>query len=407
VTFDGDCVTSPGAPACDGSFGFFSSLRVVELGSWIAAPCASALLADLGAEVIKIEPSAGDPGRRFVSSIGGGADRSPAFELFNRGKRSVVLDIALPRGKERLDSLLSASDVLITNMRAGTLERAGLDPEVVLARHPRLVYASITGLGLRGSERDRASYDVGAFWARSGLLQRITVPGSPPAHPSGGYGDSITALAALSAVLAALLERERTGCGQLVESSLLQSGSWVCAGDLGVQAVFGRVNNASDRTESRTPLVNSYQTLDGRWLFLQGVEAVRHFPGLCTALGREDLCGDQRFATAKSIRENRRELISILDAEFLARPLAEWAQRLDDAGVWWQTVATPDEVLDDDQLTANDMLHDVIVGRPTPMVTSPFTMRGIARQAVGPAPGLGSDSVAVLSEIAGDTVGLS
>jgi crotonobetainyl-CoA:carnitine CoA-transferase CaiB-like acyl-CoA transferase len=379
--------------------GFFSFLRVVEVGSWIAAPCATALMADLGAEVIKIEPPAGDPGRRFVSSTGGGADLSPAFELFNRGKRSVVLDITSPEDRQRLDTLLSTADVLMTNMRAGTLERAGLDPDAVLAHCPRLVYASITGLGLRGSERNRASYDVGAFWARSGLLHQLTVPGYPPAHPAGGYGDVVTALAAFSAVLAALLERERTGRGQLVESSLLQAGTWVCGGDLGVQAVFGRVNHASDRVESRTPLVNSYKTSDGRWIFLQGVEATRHFPGLCKALDREELCVDERFATAKSIRANRRELIAIFDAEFARRPLAEWAQRLDDTGVWWQAVASPDEVLSDGQLTANDMLHGVIAGRPAPMITAPFTLRGTAAHSVGPAPDLGADSEVVLSQI--------
>jgi crotonobetainyl-CoA:carnitine CoA-transferase CaiB-like acyl-CoA transferase len=356
-------------------------------------------MADLGAEVVKIEPPFGDPGRRFVSSTGGGADRSPAFELFNRGKRSVVLDLTLPADRQRLDALLSVSDVLVTNLRAGALERAGLDPVAVLARCPRLVYASITGLGLRGSERDRASYDVGAFWARSGLLHQMTVPGYPPAHPAGGYGDVVTALAAFSAVLAALLERERTGRGQLVESSLLHAGSWVCGGDLGVQAVFGRVNRASHRTESRTPLVNSYKTSDDRWIFLQGVEATRHFPGLCKALGREDLCNDERFTTANSIRANRRALIAVLDEEFARQPFAEWAQRLDDAGVWWQAVASPDEVLNDGQLTANGLFHDVIVGRPTPMITSPFTLCGTAADRVGPAPDLGADSEAVLSQI--------
>jgi crotonobetainyl-CoA:carnitine CoA-transferase CaiB-like acyl-CoA transferase len=400
-------VMAPGARLGDPSAGFFSSLRVVEVGSWIAAPCASALFADLGAEVIKIEPPAGDPGRRFVSSAGGGADLSPAFELFNRGKRSVVLDITSPSDRQRLDTLLSSSDVLITNMRAGTLERAGLDPAEVLARCPRLVYASITGLGLRGADRDRASYDVGAFWARTGLLHQITVPGEPPAHPAGGYGDAVTALASFSAVLAALLERERSGRGQLVESSLLQSGAWLCGGDLGVQAVFGRVNGASHRAESRTPLVNSYQTSDGRWIFLQGVEATRHFSGLCAALGREELCHDERFATAKLIRVNRRELIAIFDEEFARRPLTEWAPRLDGAGVWWQAVASPSEVLNDDQLTANDMLHDVTVGGPTPMVTSPFTLRAMAVHEAGRAPDLGADSEAVLRELDTVSEGLS
>ncbi len=393
--------TGAEADAADAKAGpsFFSALRVIEIGSWIAAPCATALLADLGADVIKVEPPTGDPGRAFVRAAGGGVEMAPAFALFNRTKRGIVLDISTPEDRERLDTLLASADVLVTNLRAGALDRAGLSPDKVCARFPRLVYASITGFGLKGEERDRASYDVGAFWARTGLLHRLTPPGLPPTNPAGGYGDVVVALATFGAIVAALLERTSSGRGQLVESSLLQSGAWVTAGDLGVQAALGRISGTTDRSESRTPMANCYRTADERWIFLLGVEARRHFPAICRAIGREDLIDDARFATAAGIRQHRRELIPILDEAFASKPLAEWPERLDAAGVWWQAVAAPADVLTDRQLWANEVFRNVPVGHDVPMVTAPFTLSGCAAAPLTAAPALGQHTDEIINDL--------
>jgi crotonobetainyl-CoA:carnitine CoA-transferase CaiB-like acyl-CoA transferase len=368
---------------------FFEGLRVVELGSWMAAPGASAMLADLGAQVLKVEPPSGDPSRNFVSSIGGRSTLTPSFALFNRHKRSVVLDLGEKADRAWFDGLLADSDVLVTNLLPGGLERIGLSPDAVLTRYPSLVYASITGLGLRGPDRDRPSYDVGAFWSRSGLLHQLTRPGTAPVGPTGGYGDLVTSLALTSGILAALLERQVTGRGRLVETSLLQTGAWVNGGDLAVQASLGRVRGVSARDDTRTPLVNSYRAGDGRWFFLLGVESARHLPAVARAIGRPELVEDERFATAKSIRANRRELIAILDDAFGTDGLEHWAGRLDAEGVWWQVVQTPAETLADAQLAANQMLHDVVVDRACPMVTAPFTIRGHQPASPGRAPELG------------------
>ena len=277
----------------------------------------------------------------------------------------------------------------MTNLLPGALERIGLAPERVLEAHPALVYASFTGVGLAGPDRDRASYDVGAFWSRSGLLHQLTRPGAAPVGPTGGYGDMVTAMALLNGILAALLERQVTGRGRLVETSLLQTGAYVTSGDLAVQAAMGRAHGVSAREDTRTPMVNCYRTSDERWFFLVGVEAARHLPAVARAIGRPELVADDRFATAKGIRGNRAELIAILDEAFAARTLAEWARVFDAEKVWWQAVQTPAEALADPQLTANAMLHDVQVDISHPMVTSPFTLHGHQPDSPAVAPALG------------------
>jgi crotonobetainyl-CoA:carnitine CoA-transferase CaiB-like acyl-CoA transferase len=324
-----------------------------------------------------------------VSSIGGASTLTPSFALFNRRKRSAVLDLTEAGDRKRLEELLDETDVLVTNLLPGGLDRISLAPEQVMARHPSLVFASITGVGMRGPDRDRPSYDVGAFWSRSGLLHQLTRPGTAPVGPTGGYGDLVTSLALTSGILAALLERQVTGRGRLVETSLLQTGAFVTSGDLAVQAAMGRVHGVGARDDTRTPLVNCYRARDGRWFFLLGVESARHLPAVARAIGRPELVENERFASARAIRANRAELIAILDESFAAADLTQWAERLDAEKVWWQAVHTPAETLADAQLAANEMLHDVVVDRECPMVTSPFTVRGHRPAGPARAPELG------------------
>jgi crotonobetainyl-CoA:carnitine CoA-transferase CaiB-like acyl-CoA transferase len=372
---------------------------VVELGSWLAAPGATAMLSDIGAEVIKVEPPTGDPGRHFIAAMGGETETTPSFSLLNRGKKSVVIDLAHEAGRAQFEQLLATADVFVTNMRLGSLDRIGLSPDAVVRRYPRLIYASITGFGLRGNECDTPVYDVGGFWARSGVMHQITPPDSPPPSPTGGFGDLITSLAIYAAIVTALLERERTGTGGIVESSLLQAGVFAASADLAVQAAHQRLAGQALRTESRTPLVNSYRSSDGRWFYLTGVEAQRHFPNICHAIERADLIDNARFSTAKLIRQNGRELIAILDAAFSRHTLSEWSARFATAGVWWQAVAAPAEVIDDPQLKANDMLHPVWNGdQQYLMATAPFSLFRRRHEAER-APTLGEHTKSVLNSL--------
>jgi crotonobetainyl-CoA:carnitine CoA-transferase CaiB-like acyl-CoA transferase len=376
----------------DAGLAMFSRLRVVELGSWLAAPQASALFADLGAQVIKVEPPKGDPVRQFPGSMRGGESvPSAGFEMLNRDKQSVVIDIFSEEGKSKLDAFLATADVLVTNMRLSLLERADLAPQTLAAKYPRLVIGSLTGQGLLGPDRDLPGFDVGAFWARSGLLGQVTPEGSAPLALTGGYGDLLTGLAMFAAVAAGLLEREATGKGGVVETSLLQTGAYALSGDVVSQAAYGKAPRARPREQSRTPLVNCYRTADDRWFFLTAVEVGRHFEGVCKAIEREDLVADPRFADVRAIGKNAAELIGILDGEFAKLPLAEWAERFDGLGVWWEKVAKPAEVMDDPQIAANGMARQLRWGDGAMRaVVSPFKVFGHVPGHVSQAPELDS-----------------
>jgi crotonobetainyl-CoA:carnitine CoA-transferase CaiB-like acyl-CoA transferase len=324
---------------------------VVELGVWVAAPATAALLADWGADVIKVEPPAGDPMRHVFGSLGMAAEMpNPAFALDNRGKRSVVLDLRTPEGRAHLEDLLGTADVFISNLRPDALDALdglGLEPEATVARHPRLVYCSVSGYGLRGDDHNRPTYDIGAFWARSGLAVQMADGDGNPLNARGGIGDHVTGLASLAGVLAAVLEQRHTGRGRVVEASLLRTGAYVLGWDLGLQMAIGRVAGAEPRHRNQAPLMNPYRTADGRWFFFTGLEATRHLGAVGRALDRPDLLDDPRFADASSIRRNRVEVIAVLDEIVARRTLAEWAERFEREGVWWAPARTPAEVVDD------------------------------------------------------------
>ncbi|GAA4546341.1 CoA transferase [Pseudonocardia xishanensis] len=369
---------------------FFRDLRVLELGVWMAAPSTAALLADLGADVVKVEGPAGDPARAFFAATGTDAPVQPTFALDNRGKRSLVIDLADPSGRGRFEELLGEADVLVVNLRQAALRKLGLTAEELCPRFPRLVYGSLTAHGLDGPDADEPGYDVGAFWARSGLSHQLA--GGSPLHAPGAYGDHVTGLALFSAVLAALLERERTGRGGLVETSLLQTATWIAGPDLAVQATLGKVHPVADRRSAVMPLVNSYRTADDRWFFLTCVEGARHLPAVCTAIGRPWLAADERFASPGAMRRHRRELIALLDEAFAGDTLDRWAERFAAAGVWWQVVARPAEVLADPQVAANGWARPVEVGPGVvvDMLTAPMRVLGCVPEGVAGAPALGS-----------------
>ena len=325
------------------------------MGVWVAAPSAGALLADWGADVIKVEPPNGDPMRSAFGSLGIGQDfPNPAFAQDNRGKRSVVLDLRQTEARERLEELLATADVFLTNLRPDALDGLDLEPAATVARHPRLVYCSVSGYGLRGEDRNRPAYDIGAFWARSGLSVQLANSDGVPLNARGGIGDHISGLAALAGLLAAVLEQRQTGRGRVVEVSLLRTGTYVLGWDLSLQETLGKVAKSEARHANQTPLMNSYRTKDGRWFFFTGLEADRHIDPVLRALGRTDLRADPRFADAKALRKNRTEVIAVLDDIVGERTLDEWAERLDAEGVWWAPAQGPADVLADPQLAAND-----------------------------------------------------
>ena len=336
--------------------GPMDGIRVVELGFWVAGPGCGGILADWGADVVKVEPLTGDPFRGIAAyfRLATGQDVNPPFELDNRGKRSISLDYSIEQGRAVLLELIDRADVFVTNLRVDALERAGLDHATLLARRPQLVYASVTGLGLAGDERNRAAYDVGAFWSRAGVAAALAPDGSPLPYQRGGMGDHMTGLAAAGGVAAALFVRERTGKGQLVSTSLLRIGSYMLGWDASIALRTGLPTVAMTRTTAPNPLIVDYGGADGRRFWLLGLEGDRHWPNLLRAIERPDLAEDPRFVDLFARVANAAALVGVLDEAFAARPVAEWAEVFDREGVWWAPVQAIHELVDDPQAAAAD-----------------------------------------------------
>jgi crotonobetainyl-CoA:carnitine CoA-transferase CaiB-like acyl-CoA transferase len=285
--------------------GPLEGVKVVELALWVAGPSAAAILCDWGAEVIKIEPPQGDPFRGWTTSmIGATLATNPPFELDNRGKRSVALNLENEEGRAIARGLIEDADVLVTNMRPRVLDRYGFSYEELSEANPRLVYCHITGYSLEGPDRDRAAYDVGAFWARGGVAAGLTPPGHEIPQQRGGMGDHMAGNGAAGAVCAALLARERTGRGQKVHLSLLRMGAYMMGWDLSLALSLNSPVVPYDRGHAINPLLTCYKSSDGLWFWLLLLQADRHWPDLCRAIDREDLLNDERFADIFKRRAN-------------------------------------------------------------------------------------------------------
>ncbi|HEX2383033.1 MAG TPA: CoA transferase [Acidimicrobiales bacterium] len=380
-------------------------IRVVELGVWVAGPAAAGIMADWGADVIKVEAPSGDPMRRMLAVTAGGRGDlpSPPFDLDNRGKRSVVFDLETDEGRDAMDTLLETADVFMTNLRPEAVDRLGLGPEAVRAAHPRLVYATVTGYGREGPETWRAGYDVGAFWARSGLAALAVPPDDPQPQFRGGVGDHVTAITTLAGILGALWQRERTGEGQVVETSLLRTGIYCLGWDLGIQLRLGKLASTLPRTEQSNPMINVYRAADEKWFWLLGVEADRMWPKLLRAVDRDRWADDDRYRTARDRRYNAKELIAELDELFASRARAEWTAVLDEHDVWWAPVNTAEDVVNDPQAIAAGAFVDVPDGLGSDAhraVATPvrFTDAGDAGPR-GPVPGLGEHTEEVRREL--------
>ena len=377
-------------------------IRVVELGLWVAGPACGGILADWGAEVIKVEPHSGDPFRGLEWLYGD--EINPPFELDNRGKRSVVLDLQSESGSKVMHRLIEDADVFLTNYRPGGLRRLGLDHETLTSRYPRLIYASVTGMSLRGDEADRQAYDIGAFWSRSGIAHALSSEGDVPPVQRGGMGDHMTGLAAASGVSAALFHREKTGEGQLVETSLMRIGTYMLGWDHNVTAISGDDVVVRSRDEQPNPLINCYRCADGKWLWMLGLEGERHWPQVVDALKAENWLEDHRFSTIETRLENTNALTLEIDAVLATKDRDEWGQIFDEKNVWWAPVQSSLELLNDRQSQAAGCWIQVPTGdgETVEMVASPvdFSKSEWAARAV--APQLGQHPEAVLLELGFD-----
>jgi crotonobetainyl-CoA:carnitine CoA-transferase CaiB-like acyl-CoA transferase len=383
--------------------------KVVELGFWVAGPATGGILSDWGADVIKIEPPLGDPFRGiFMSAVGVEVPFNPPFELDNRGKRSIVIDLKHEEGRHLANELIARADVFVSNLRPGALDKLGLDYETQSRSNPGLVYCSVTGYGVTGPDRDRPAYDIGAFWSRAGVAAMLTPEGHEPPVQRGGMGDHTTAITAAGAICAALTARSRTGRGQHVVTSLLRTGMYVVGWDVATRLRFGYVAPPGTRASSPNPIANSYRAGCGRWFWLIGLEADRHWPDVCRAIARPDLLTDERTRNIVARRQNGPAVVRLLDEEFAKRPLAEWAQIFDREQVWWSPVQNCDDIVNDPQVRAcgGVVPFDAAEGLPEQLAT-PVDFLGTPWQAARSAPEAGQHTEEVLLELGRDWAQIS
>ncbi|NGP06763.1 CoA transferase [Rhodococcus sp. 14C212] len=388
--------------------GPLAGIRVVELAIWGMVPMAGTILSEWGADVIKVEhPETADPMRALVLSGRGPEDAGVNFmwEMHNRGKRGITLDLTKPGAHDILGRLLEEADVFLTNVRVGSRVKLGIDVESVQAINPAIVYASATGMGSLGPEADRGGFDTAAFWARSGLSYKITAPEaeSPPDLPSPAFGDILTGQMLAGSIAAALVNRANwaDGRGPVLETSLLASGMWAMRNEIAACELFD-VDRffGLERSSIKNPLVAAYRTKDDRFVQLVMLEAELHWPDLCMRLEREDLIADPRFASMSLRADNASECVRVLEEEFGKRTIEEWTKILTDATGVWGVVQTPRELSRDPQVLANEYLVDApsATGKSFSMVPNPVKFDGAVLDP-GPAPDWGEHTDEVLAEV--------
>lgn len=390
--------------------GPLQGVRVLEVAMWSFVPSAGCALAEWGADVIKIEaPEGGDKLRGLVVSGVSGADSglSFMFEVNNRGKRSVGIDVRHPDGRELVLRLAEQSDVFLTSLLPQLRARLGLDVDDVRARNGNLVYAIGSGGGRLGPEADRGGYDLASYWARTGLASAATSPGAalPPNMPVAGFGDVATGLVLAGGIAAALVGRARSGLGSVVDASLLGNGLWAAQTEvtatnlLATDRFFKR-----ERDEGTNPINAAYRTSDDRFVQLVMLEADRHWPELCQRIGRPDLRDDPRFADMAARRTNAAACVAELDGVFGSETAAHWRDRLDGVEGVWAMVATAREAATDPQVVANGYARVArsAGGAEYVSVSSPVRFDG-AEPAPRPAPEHGAQTDEVLCELLGLT----
>jgi crotonobetainyl-CoA:carnitine CoA-transferase CaiB-like acyl-CoA transferase len=365
-------------------FAPLAGVRVLEVASHVFVPMAGAVLAEWGADVVKVEhPETGDPYRGLVDAglhpTHHGADAF--FQAANRGKRSVGIDVKAPEGRSLLARLLAGVDVFLTNVRADALARLRIDVDDVRADNPAVVYVRGTAFGHQGPDAGKGGYDIGAYWARSGMQHLLTPPDAPwPTTARPAFGDVVGGLAIAGAVGTALFRRATTGEPSVIDGSLLAAGMWQVQHDV-IRAGIddGWIpERAPDRSAATNPLMLPYRTADGRFVALMMLAPDRRWPDLCHALGHPELADDPRFGDIDARRRNAAACVAALEAIFASRPLASWREALADFEGEWAVVQAPRELHDDPQVRANGYLADVELGdgASLPLVTAPVQFDG-------------------------------
>lgn len=385
-------------------------VKIVEVAMWAFVPSCGAILSDLGAEVIKVEPEGGDPIRGLT--IGGIKPGEGAgsfqfmWEMFNRGKRSISLDLNAEGSLDLLHKLLEDADVFLTSLLPPARRKLKIDVNDLMSRHPRLIYAIGNGQGMHGPDAEKGGYDAISYWARASVAASITPPtlSFPLPMPGGAFGDVQSGTALAGGVASALFQRERTGMASVVDTALLAAGMWAMQASIcGARLAGIEEMPKPGRNALPNPLVNTYRTSDDRFVSICMLQGQRYWPPFCEAIGRTDLASDPRFAAEADRVANIDACVAELDAEFAKRPLAEWKAVLATQSGQWDVVQKSGELANDPAARANGFTQDVDYGdgRSLMMVSAPMQFDGQHLRA-RPAPEFGADSDAILAEVGYD-----
>ena len=382
----------------------FDGLKVLDVGTWIAGPVATTMLADFGADVIKVEmPGVGDGYRQFAGfPATPQSDVNYTWLMDARNKRSLTLNLKSQKGREILHQLVAECDVYVTNHPMGMRRNLGLTYENLAPHNPSMIYASLTAYGEQGPERDREGFDLVAYWSRTGLMDLVRSEGAEPAHSLPGMGDHPTAVAMYANIVTALLRRERTGEGGLVQTSLIANGLW--AASCVAQAKFCNADFTGYRDPARMPFSRvMYLTADDRWLQFTMVRTHEEFVDFLAALGASSLLQDARFATPPERLVHGAELIAELRPRLLRETSRVWMARFREAGVPASLVSVLDDLLEDPQLEANGIVaapvEDVGTDR---VITPPINVAGLAKVGIKKAPELGEHNQEILGGLGYD-----
>jgi CoA:oxalate CoA-transferase len=383
-------------------------VRILDWTIWQQGPVATMMLADLGAEVIKLEERVGgDPGRGVMSIAGAlvGVSQGPNFyfETNNRHKKSITLDLKKPEAKEIIYKLVAKSDVFVQNFRKGVAAKLGLDYLTLVQYNPKLIYASATGYGPFGPDSGEPSFDYMGL-ARSGIMTAVGEPDMPPLTVAGGIADQMGAIMLAYGVLAALIARDKHGVGQEVDTSHLGSMTALQGLNVSCSAMLQTSFRRIPRAEAPSPLWNHYQCGDGKWICLAMPQQDRYWADVCKVLGVEQVVQDPRFATMAKRAENAKELIPIFDQAFAAKPRDEWMTALKAGGDFIYTVVNNiADLTSDEQMIANEYVVDYDhprVGKTT-VVGVPVRLSKTPGDPKAPAPEFGEHTELILTDLLG------
>lgn len=379
-------------------------IKVIQTAAVMAGPMAGRLLADWGADVIRIDPIGGEMLKTLRARMATVTEKSTEIDFsaenFNRNKRAIALDLAQEDGRNILLRLLKDADILISNFRPRDIEKFKLDYATLSKLNPRLISAGLTGYGKKGPDKDLPAYGIMGFITRTGLQHLLEMPGAEPVTIPVALPDIVAGTALAYGIMTALFIREKTGRGQEVDTSLFRTGVFCMSENIAEALVTGQDQQQVPRIEQPNVTRNFFQAKDGRWLRLSLLQAERFWASFCRAIERPDLINDPRFSTLESLIQNRIPLYHILVDTFLSKTLEEWKVPLDKEGVPWAPVQTLPEVIADPQARANDFYlpYNHPVYGQMEMVGNPVTLSEYPEKVKFPAPQHGQHTDEVLRE---------